>query len=229
MAVVGSASVTVSWEAVDDADSYTVTFTRATGTDQQGACQNNRHTATVDTPTTTVSIDVGQLVEDVTDMLRAYSTYFITVVAVSDTRGSSAESDQVIVLTPQIGMRQLIMCVCYSSSYCVCACVYVCVGTGLPPGGIVVTVEGPRGISIQWSIVSPCRARNGLITSYRVQYTVQPDGMVQTDQTEDREITLTRLTPFTNYSIEIAAVNEEGDVGVYSEPMYAMTEEDGML
>ena len=99
MAVVGSTSVTVSWEAVDDADRYTVTFTRATGADQQGACIigiNNRHTASVDTPTTTVSIDVGQLVEeDVTDMLRAFSTYFITVVAVSDAGGSSEDSDQI--------------------------------------------------------------------------------------------------------------------------------------
>ena len=232
-AVVGSASVTVSWKAVADADRYTVTFTRATGADQLGGCitanNNNMHTASVDTPTTTVSIDVGQLVEDVTDMLRAFSTYTITVVAVSDTRGSSDDSDQATVLTPQIGMRQLIMCVCYSSSYCVCACVYVCLGAGLPPGGIMVTVEDPRKISVQWTRVSLCRARNGLITGYSIRYTAQPDGMAQTNQTEGLEITPTGLTPFTNYSIEVAAVNEEGDVGVYSEPMYAMTEEDGML
>ena len=233
MAVPGSASVTVSWEAVDDADRYTVTFTRATGDDQQGGCPGvniNMHiaTASVDTPTTTVSINVGQLVEeDVTDMLRAYSTYFITVVAVSDAGGPSEDSQEIQVLTPQIGMRQLIMCVCYSSSYCVCACVYVCLGAGLPPGGVVVTVEGPRNISIQWGFIFPCRARNGLITDYRVQYTAQPDGMVQTNQTVDREITLMRLTPFTNYSIEVAAVNEEGDVGVYSEPQYVVTDEDG--
>ena len=79
---------------------------------------------------------------------------------------------------------------------------------------------------MEWDTVT-CRARNGLITSYRVQYTAQPDGMVQTTQTEDQEITLTGLTPFTNYSIEVAAVNEEGDVGVYSEPQYAVTDEDG--
>ena len=108
---VDSTPVTVSWEAVDDADSYTVTFTRATGADQQGECNtannNNMHTASVDTLTNTARIDVGQLVEeDVTDMLRAYSTYFITVVAVSDGGGPSAESDQATVMTPQIGMKQ---------------------------------------------------------------------------------------------------------------------------
>ena len=51
--------------------------------------------------------------------------------------------------------------------------------------------------------------------------------MVQTDQTEGLETTLTGLIPFITYSIEVAAVNVEGDVGVYSEPQYAVTEEDG--
>ena len=51
--------------------------------------------------------------------------------------------------------------------------------------------------------------------------------MVQTNQTEALEITLTELSPFTIYSIEVAAVNEEGDVGVYSERQYVVTEEDG--
>ena len=109
MAFVGSASVTVFWEAVTDADSYTVTFTRATGADQQGGCPGGSHTASVsvDAPATTASIDIGQDVEpDVTDMLRAYSTYFITVVAVSDARGSSEDSDQISVFTPQTGIKK---------------------------------------------------------------------------------------------------------------------------
>ena len=212
-----------------DADRYTVTFTRATGAEQLGECQNagsNMHiaTASVDTPTTTASIDVGQLVEeDVDDMLRAFSTYFITVVAVSDTRGSSQDSDQATVLTPQIGIIDHV-CLLLFQLLCVC----MCLGAGLPPGGIMVTVEGPREISIQWTGISPCRARNGLITGYSIQYTAQPDGMVQTtDETGGLTITLMRLTPFTNYSIEVAAVNEEGDVGVYSEPQYVVSEEDG--
>ena len=74
--------------------------------------------------------------------------------------------------------------------------------------------------------MSPCRAINGQITSYRIQYTAQPNGRPQTtDQTQGLEITLTGLTPFTNYSIEVAAVNEEGDVGVYSEPEFVETQE----
>ena len=99
---VGSTSVTVSWEAVAVADRYTVTFTRATG---QGEC-TGLHTASVsvDAPNTTASIDIGQNVEpDITDMLRAYSTYFVTAVAMKG-RDSSAESEQISITTPQRGI-----------------------------------------------------------------------------------------------------------------------------
>ena len=34
---------------------------------------------------------------------------------------------------------------------------------------------------------------------------------------------LTGLTPFTSYSIQVAAVNEEGNVGLYSEPVTRRT------
>ena len=126
MAVVGSTSVTVSWEAVTDADSYTVTFTRATGADQQGGCPRGPHNASVsvNAPTTTASIDIGQNVEQAaTDMLRAYSTYFITVVTVNG-GGSSTDSDHIRFLTPQIGMTQ---CPLLFLLLCVCACVCLCV------------------------------------------------------------------------------------------------------
>ena len=94
---VGTTSVSVSWDTVNDADRYTVTFTRATGTAQQGACTMSSHTAsvTVNDPSTTASINIGENVEtSVTDMLRAYSTYFITVVA-SNVGGNSDDSDQI--------------------------------------------------------------------------------------------------------------------------------------
>ena len=68
---------------------------------------------------------------------------------------------------------------------------------------------------------------------YRVQYTAQPDGMTQSkDQTaagdyrSGAETSLTGLTPFTNYSIRVAAVNEEGDIGIYSDTITEQTQED---
>ena len=71
---------------------------------------------------------------------------------------------------------------------------------------------------------------NGLITSYSIRYTIQSNGIPQTTlQSDGLEITLTGLTPFTEYSIEVAAVNENDDVGVYSEPEVAITDEARML
>ena len=124
---VGTTPVSVSWDAVNDADRYTVTFTRATGTAQQGACTMSSHTAsvTVNDPSTTASINIGENVEsDVDDMLRAYSTYFITVVASND-GGNSDDSDQLSILTSQIGMRLMFHVVTPHFIYYLSVCVYV--------------------------------------------------------------------------------------------------------
>ena len=95
----------MSWDAVEDADRYTVTFSQVRGYYQQGLCNpTNSHTATltVSAPSTTVSIAVGGDVgSTVTDMLRAYTTYEVTVNAVSDVRGTSRPRETRRVLTPQ--------------------------------------------------------------------------------------------------------------------------------
>ena len=92
---------------MNDADRYTITLSLAQGYYQQGLCQStDSHTAslTVDGgSSTTVSIAVGRNVEStVTDMLRAYTTYEVTVKAVSDVRGISQPSVTRRVLTPQM-------------------------------------------------------------------------------------------------------------------------------
>ena len=104
MAAPETASVRVSWGAVADADRYTVTFSQVQGTGQQGPCPSDPHTATltVSAPSTTASIAVaGGLESAVTDMLRAYTTYEVTVRVVSDVRGSSTASEGKRVLTTQ--------------------------------------------------------------------------------------------------------------------------------
>ena len=132
---VGTTSVSVSWNAVNDADRYTVTFTHAIGDDQEGECDGGQHTAsvTVDAPSTTASINIGENVESsVDDMLRAYSTYFITVVA-SNGGGNSDDSEQIPILTSQIGMRLMFHVVTphfiyiYNYIYILSLCMYVCV------------------------------------------------------------------------------------------------------
>ena len=107
---VDDTSVTVSWETVNDADRYSVQFTKTTGIEQEGVCGDSFHTASVsvDAPSTSesrisASIGVGQMLsEDDTTMLRAYTTYSITVVAVSVLTGSSEDSEVITVTTAQI-------------------------------------------------------------------------------------------------------------------------------
>ena len=101
---VDDTSVGVSWRTVDDADRYTVTFTTTAGNSQQGLCIFDIHRATVsvDAPSTSASIGVGQMLElfDRT-MLRAYTTYSITVVAESDVTGKGKKSEPATVTTAQ--------------------------------------------------------------------------------------------------------------------------------
>ena len=101
---VDDTSVRVSWGTVDDADRYTVTFKRTKGDDQEGLCKMATHipSVSVDAPSTNASIGVGQMLAgDDTTMLRAYTTYSITVVAVNDVTGSSEDSASVTVTTNQ--------------------------------------------------------------------------------------------------------------------------------
>ena len=99
-----SASVRVSWQTVDNADRYIVTFSQVEGTDQRGLCPTDSHTAslTVDDGSTSDSIGIaGDVESTVTDMLRAYTTYEVTVQAVSNRRGTSQPSIAVEVTSPQ--------------------------------------------------------------------------------------------------------------------------------
>ena len=100
---VETVSVTVSWKTVEDAVRYIVSFSQATGNNQQGLCSTSQ-TPSVTIMTSPASIDVGQTVDSTTqNMLKAYTTYFITVVAVSETGFNSGDSDTVKHTTIQIG------------------------------------------------------------------------------------------------------------------------------
>ena len=96
-------SVRVLWESVKDADYYTVSFSQAVGDDQEGLCTDDPHSANVtinDVPTASIAVgeDVGS---DETSMLRAYTTYSVTVVAFSDVWGRTVGSEAVTFTTPQ--------------------------------------------------------------------------------------------------------------------------------
>ena len=91
----------------------------------------------------------------------------------------------------------------------------------------------PTTISVQWDILRACNPVSDQMVTFRVQYTAVASGVVQSVDhngewnAAEHETTLTGMTPYTNYSIEIAAVDEERDVGPFSVPLEIMTLEDG--
>ena len=84
-------------------------------------------------------------------------------------------------------------------------------------------------ISVQWDGLTDCRHVNGHIVKYRVQYTSESSGVVESKDEDGEwnvtgaETSLTGLTPYTNYTIRVAAVNEMGHVGLYSTPITLWT------
>ena len=89
-------------------------------------------------------------------------------------------------------------------------------------------------IPVQWDRLDPCKDVNGRIVEFRVQYRALPSGPVQTVSpavqpewwNRSLQISLTGLTPFTNYSIQVAPVNNQSQVGSYSGPVVTQTQED---
>jgi hypothetical protein len=198
-------SVRVSWEAVENADYYTVSFSAAVGDDQEGLCRDDSHSAcvtAVDVPTASITVG-GDVGSNETSSLRAYATYSVTVVAFSDKWGKTVGSEATRLTTLQRGSAAV-------------------------PGRVTARSLSSTVISVQWSGLSPCRLVNGVIVRYRVQYRAQFSGLVGSKEvtgnwSSGAETELTGLTPSTNYSIAVAAVNEQGDVGDYSRPVTVRT------
>ena len=96
-------SVRVSWQGVEDADRYNITFTKVKGNNQIGLCKHASHTVTLSVNTTNTSIvartEVGT--DGESKMLRAYTTYSITVEAESDVLNISYSSVPITFTTPQ--------------------------------------------------------------------------------------------------------------------------------
>ena len=94
------------------------------------------------------------------------------------------------------------------------------------PGGLTSTSVESRSLSVVWGIV-PCPHQRGPITGYRLRYSDGTD-IVNTTEVESRQHVLTGLTPFTTYSVQVAAVND-GGTGQYSTPLTVDTLQDGEI
>ena len=73
-------------------------------------------------------------------------------------------------------------------------------------------------ILVQWDEV-PCLDQNGDITSYTVRYEFGDQSSNVSVPVTDRMASLTSLQPFTDYSIQVAAVNSNNDLGPLSTPI----------
>ena len=76
---------------------------------------------------------------------------------------------------------------------------------------------------MQWGTV-PCPDQRGPITGYRLRYSTSVANIERNEQ-NDRQHVLTGLTPFTSYSVQVAAVNA-GGTGPYSTALTVETLQD---
>ena len=81
----------------------------------------------------------------------------------------------------------------------------------------------PTTITVQWGMV-PCIHRNGEITGYSVRYSGGGStDTVSVSGANARQTTISGLTPSTDYTIEVAAVNSVG-TGPYSSAIIEATD-----
>ena len=93
------------------------------------------------------------------------------------------------------------------------------------PTSVSVSEVTSSSITVQWGAVD-CIQRNGDITGYSVRYGVQGSG-TQTMSVSGGGATMTTISglmPSTNYSIEVAAVNNAG-IGLYSAVITVVTDD----
>ena len=97
----------MSWNAQSGVYSYTVQYTKIQGASQLGECKNSTHSGSVSTTDSSTSFTVKGSGDD---MVRAFTTYSITLTAVSVHNFlGSATSTAVLVTTAQTGLTFLVL------------------------------------------------------------------------------------------------------------------------
>ena len=76
---------------------------------------------------------------------------------------------------------------------------------------------------VTWDTIE-CIERNGIITNYTVVFQEQ-DGA---DVTSNTTFIAEELTPYTNYTFQVAGVNDAG-MGPFTDEITVMTAEDGLF
>ena len=143
----------------------------------------------------------------------------------SDVWSGSGESNPIIISTNQTSENCFIHCILMIQ-------LFLHTGAAVAPHDVTITVLNSTVLSVLWNGLVQCTEGNGIIVNYIVNYTAEFSDVVQSIyhpgewNVTGAQVLLTGLTPFTNYSIKVAAVNEKGDVGLYSDPILEQTRED---
>ena len=89
---------------------------------------------------------------------------------------------------------------------------------------VTASATGPTVVFVSWKRAD-CIDRNSEISRYTVRYGPVGGTAVNTSVpgTNHRTYIAIGLTPSTNYSIEVAAVNSDGGVGPFSSPIFVRT------
>ena len=91
-----------------------------------------------------------------------------------------------------------------------------------PPNNLTEVTKTSSIVTISWGEV-PCQDQNSVIVEYRVLYGAVTSGVGGTVATSGRTLTVNGLSPYTNYSIEVSAINSNGAMGPYSSPLFVVT------
>eukprot|EP00731_Ephydatia_muelleri_P019044 Em0011g1084a len=93
-----------------------------------------------------------------------------------------------------------------------------------PPNNLTEVTKTSSSVTISWGEV-PCQDQNSVIVGYSVLYGAVTSGVGGTVATSGRALTVNGLSPYTNYSIKVSAVNSDGALGPYSSPLFVVTDQ----
>jgi len=159
---------------------------------------------------------INTITSDLTN-LEEYTFYTIAMQAISGNR-MSGNSNEASVTTYSDGECYIISCQrmsCYNSTF-----------PNSSPQDVIATGIHPGSLNISWGPPEKIN-QNGQITGYIIQYTLVwlNVTMLETVTNGTRYI-LPGLFPFTNYSVEVAAMTVNG-TGPLSDPVFEISGHEG--
>ena len=100
-------------------------------------------------------------------------------------------------------------------------------GSGASPRNVRVRVQSSTSIYVSWNPITNCSDINGNITGWLVRYSDSNNytRLIPGSNQESGSATLVGLLFHTTYWIQVAAVNSDGHIGVFSVPIMATTME----